>query len=96
MNLDQRVYHGDRAREVLENEAFAQAFADIEQELTEAWKTSPQRDVEGRERIHLSLTLLGKLKACLTTTMETGKLAKLEIQHKRSITERLRAAVSDI
>ena len=94
MTLEQRLYMGDRAREVLDNEAFQQAFDDIERELIEAWKTSPQRDVEGREKLHLSLTLLNKVKSCITTTLETGKLAQLELKHKQSITERLRGAGS--
>lgn len=81
MTLEQRVNDGTRAREVLENEAFKQAFESIEQELTEAWKTSPQRDVDGREKLFQALTMLGKIKLALTTTLESGKLAHLELMH---------------
>lgn len=86
--LEQRMYHGDRAREVLDNEAFQAVFTDIEQELTKAWKTSPQRDADARERIHLALTMLNKVKACLHTTLDTGKLATLDLQHKQSLADR--------
>lgn len=80
--LEEQIYDGNRAKEVLENEAFAQAFAAIEQELTHAWKTSPQRDAEGRERLFLCLTMLGKVKLALETTLDSGKLALLEFRHQ--------------
>jgi len=86
--LEERVYEGNRARECLENEAFIWAFEGYEKELTEAWRTSPARDVEGREKIFLTLHLLNKLKDKITQSLETGKLADLEIQHKRSLMDR--------
>ena len=92
MTIEQRIYDGDRAREVLENEAFSAVFSDIESELTNAWKSSPQRDAEGRERLFLALTMLGKIKASLVTRLETGKLAALDLEHHRSISERLKDA----
>jgi hypothetical protein len=95
--LEERLYAGDRAREVLENEVFTQVFADIESDLIESWRNIPASDTEhhlrSRERIHLSLTLLGKVKACIVQTLETGKLAKLELEHKRSMSERLKGAI---
>lgn len=89
----ERIYDGNRAREVLENEAFIQAWTDIEQELTEAWRSSPARDVEGREKIYLTLHLLYKLKAKVTQTFETGKLAELDLKHKQSLLDRMKSGV---
>jgi len=88
--LEERIYDGNRARECLENEAFIQAFEDIEQELTNAWRTSPARDEAGREKIYLTLQLLTKLKATITHSLETGKLAELDLQHKRTLADRAR------
>ena len=96
MSIEQRIYDGDRAREVLDNEAFIAVFNDIEQEVLNAWKSSPQRDAEGRERLFLALTMLGKIKGALTSRLETGMLARLDLEHKRSISERLRESVSGI
>ena len=89
MTPEQRIYNGDRANEVLENEAFQQAFDDIENEVIEQWKNSPARDEAGREKLWTYLMLLKKLKAQITTTLETGKLAKLDLEHKKSLKERL-------
>lgn len=91
--LEERVYDADRANECLNNEAFQAAFEDIEEELTEAWKTSPQRDEEGRERLFLALTMLEKVKTCLETRLETGKLAKLELKHQKTLAEKARSLV---
>ena len=86
--LETRLYDGEKAREVLENEVFQQVFTDIELELTTAWKSSPQRDSDAREKIHLALSLLTKVKACLQTTLDTGKLARLDLEHRRTLADR--------
>lgn len=80
---DQRVYDGDQAKLVLENEAFQQAMADIESEITEQWKQSPARDPEGREKLWQLLKLAGKLRSNLQTRLETGLLARLELDHQQ-------------
>lgn len=89
--IEKRIYDGNRAKEVLENEVFQQVFVDIEQELFNAWTESPARDAEGRERIHQYQAMLRKLKAHLTTTFETGKLANLELEHKQTLKDRAKA-----
>ncbi|OOG11289.1 hypothetical protein [Pseudomonas sp. C9] len=86
--LEERIYEGNRAKECLENEAFIWAFESIEQEYTNAWRTSPVRDEEGREKIYLTLLLLAKLKATITHSLETGKLADLELQHRKTLADR--------
>lgn len=82
MSLEANVHRGARAREILENEEFQAAYDAIEQELTAAWKTSPQRDADGREKLFLALTMLSKIKGALVSTLETGKLSKLELNHQ--------------
>lgn len=91
--IEERIYSGDRAREVLENEAFLQAFEDIEHEVIEQWKNSPARDEVGREKLWTYLSLMKKLQQHLTSTLETGKLAKIELEHKRSLAEKVRAGL---
>ena len=82
MTLEGRIYNADRAKEVLENEAFQQVFADAKQEITEQWTKSPARDQEGREKLWLMLSLLNKLEAMLQSSLDSGKLAKAELQHQ--------------
>lgn len=82
MTDEERLHRGSRAKECLENEEFQRAFEAIEEELTQAWKTSPQRDAEGRQKLFEALTMLHKVRQVLTNSMESGKLALLELQHK--------------
>jgi hypothetical protein len=94
MTPEQEIYLSNRAKEVLENEAYLNAFEAIKEELTLQWKTSPARDQEGREKIWLMQSLLNKLKLCLEATMEGGKLAKAELQHRQTLRERARDFLS--
>lgn len=91
--IEQRIYDGERAREVLDNEAFAAAFSDIKQEISDTWAASPARDAEGREHLYQLLRLADKLEATLRKSLDTGKLAKQELAHKRSLAERAKAVV---
>ena len=89
--LEKRIYDGARAREVLDNEAYQQAFADLKSEIKDKWEHSPSRDAEGREKLYLMLGLLAKLEGILQTSMETGRLAELELSHKQTLADRARA-----
>lgn len=93
MTLEQRIYKADRAREVLENEAFQQVFADYKQEITDQWTKSPARDLEGREKLWLMLSLLNKLEAMLQSSLDSGKMARLDLEHEKSLLERAKGLV---
>lgn len=88
--LETRLWQGSRAREVLENEAFIDACAAIEKDVIDQWTSSPARDAEGRERLWTYLQMLRKLKSQITQTLETGKLAQSELQHKQTLADRAR------
>jgi hypothetical protein len=88
--LEQRLYNGDRAREILENEVFQQVFADYRTEITEQWMKSPARDVDGRERLWTFLAHLNKLETMIQSTLDTGKLARLDLEHKRTLAQKAR------
>jgi hypothetical protein len=90
MTHEQEAVLGARAREILDNEAFQDAIHKIEQELIQEWKTSPARDHVGREELWRFLVILHKLKNTLLQTVDSGKLANIEIEHaKKKLTERL-------
>lgn len=86
--IESRIYDANRAKEVLENEAFQGAFADIEKEVFERWQNSPSTETQARERLWTYQFLLKELKKNLTTRLETGKLAELDLRHKQTLAER--------
>lgn len=92
--LEQRLYLGDRAKEVIENEVFVDAFAQIQNEVIEQWTNSPARDAEGRERLWTYLQMLKRLQAQLQQTMESGQLARIDLEHKRTLVDRARGMFS--
>ena len=93
MEISERIYNGNRAKEVLENEVYQWAFDEIKKEIVDQWQQSPARDSEGREKLWLMQSLLNKLQQTLQTTLETGKLAEAELKHQRTLLERVRDAI---
>lgn len=89
--LEQRLYLGDRAKEVIENEVFVDAFEQIQNEVIEQWTNSPARDAEGRERLWTYLQMLKRLQAQLQQTMESGQLARLDLEHKRTLMDKAKS-----
>ena len=75
-DLIERIGTGHDADGVLTSAAFALAFEQIELELTEAWKRSPARDADGREKIYLSQNLLWKVRTKLEAMIHDGNIAQ--------------------
>ena len=88
MTPERTIYLANRSKEVLENEAYLDAFELIKTEIDNQWRTSPARDTDGRERLWLMQSLLSKLQATLETTMQSGKLAAADIHHKQTMLQR--------
>lgn len=93
MDHNQRIYDADQARAVLDNPAFAQAFADLKAEITESWQNAPVRDKEGREELFKLLKTAEKLEAILRSSLDSGKLAREQIKHEQTLMDRAKAAV---
>ncbi len=82
MTPEEYIYNANRAKEVLENEEFKKAFEDIEKEVIEQWTNSPARDEAGREKLWSYLHLLRKVRMHLQSTLESGKLAQINLQEQ--------------
>ena len=91
MSTEQDLYNGDRAREVLENEAYIAAYDAINTEITEQWKTSPIRDQDAREKLFLMQKMLQKIRSSLEATMTSGTLARAELSHRQSLLDKAKA-----
>src|SRR3546814_10799433 len=71
---ESEIHRGEQAARLLNEPLMIEAFATIEQELTEQWQNSPARDAEGREKLWLSLKLLHRVRGHLTNVLETGQI----------------------
>ena len=70
------------AKRLLEHELFVEAFDTLEKELLLNWSRTSSSDVSQRESCWLATRLLERIKAHITSIVETGHMAKvLEKQH---------------
>lgn len=93
LELNKRVYDADQARLVLENDQFQMAFEEIQKEIIDQWKQSPARDHTGREHLWNLLMLSQKLEATLKGRLESGKLASLELERKRTMPQKVKELI---
>lgn len=84
------------AAELSEHPLFREALDGYKDRLTREWAASPARDTEGRERIWLMLRTAEAVEAHLRELMETGKLASIQIEQKRSLKERAAAMMKGV
>ena len=71
-----------RAKNLLQNELFNEAFEVLRNELLGQWEQSGSQHTDQRESIWLAIRLLEKIKGHITSIVETGHMAKvLEKQH---------------
>jgi hypothetical protein len=66
------IERGLLAAEVMSNEAYLNAYDLIEREIIATWRDA--RDFESRERLHLMLKLLSKVRQALESAMQSGKI----------------------
>jgi len=79
MNNEEREL---RAKNLLQNELFNEAFEVLKKELLSQWEQSGSQHIDQRESIWLAIRLLEKIKGHITSIVETGHMAKvLEKQH---------------
>ncbi len=75
-------YREERAKNLLSNELFNEAFDVIRKDLMDRWSASGSTELEARESIWLAMRLLDRLYGHITSIVETGHMNKvLEKQH---------------
>ena len=75
-------YREERAKNLLSNELFNEAFEVIRKDLMNRWSASGSTELEARESIWLAMRLLDRLYGHITSIVETGHMNKvLEKQH---------------
>ena len=77
--LEAAITRGARAKELLTNELLQEAFTRLEADYILAWRQTPARDTDARERLWQAVNIVGKVKDNLTTILSNGKLAQREL-----------------
>ena len=72
----------ERAKSLLSNPLFNEAFDVLKQDLMDRWNASGSSELEARESIWLAMRLLDKLYGHVQSIVETGHMNKvMEKQH---------------
>lgn len=71
------------------NPLITEALAAWETEITEAWKASPLRDVDGRERLRLMLEAARTFSSYLQSTIDTGMLQRVQIAQQKTLLQKV-------
>ena len=74
--LHESMSRGARAEALLQNELLQEAFARLEQDYIEAWRISPARDTDGRERLWQAVNIVGKVRDHIVKVVNDGKLSQ--------------------
>lgn len=67
---------GDKARSVVENEVYTEAFDTIRNRYIESLINTAEDDVQKRERAYTAIRMLDEVQSHLLSVMDKGKLAK--------------------
>lgn len=87
MSDENEIDRGRMAEDVLKNPVYRDAYHQIEQGLTTAWRES--RNHDEREEIHQLLRMLDKVKQSMEGVMRRGEFAKASLVRKQSSLSRL-------
>jgi hypothetical protein len=82
-HLKHEEQRGQRAREVLENEVFKDAFKGVRESIIASWEAAPIRDKDGQHELKLMLKLLTDVQRNIEDIAQTGMLAKLQIEREQ-------------
>jgi len=66
----------EKARSVVQNEVYIQAFDDIRQRYLESLINTAEHDTPTRERAYMAIRMLDEVQSHLESVMDKGKLAK--------------------
>lgn len=67
---------GEKARSVVENEVYREAFDTIRNRYMDALINTAEDDVQRRERAYTAIRMLEEVESHLLSMMDKGKLAK--------------------
>lgn len=70
---------GNKADILLKNAVFIEVFENLEKQFLDAWKSSPLKDNEERERIYYLYQSLHALKSGIENISANGRIAKAQL-----------------
>jgi hypothetical protein len=82
LDRGEELERGNSAEQVLTNPIFNEAWVMLEAELVKTLRDAPFDDIDGLKNVKITLRLLERLKSVFIETMQTGKMAALQLSDK--------------
>lgn len=73
------IARGKRAELLLKDDLIVESLTTLEADYISAWKATPARDTDARERLWQAVQVVGKVRDHLTIVLNNGKLAQREV-----------------
>jgi hypothetical protein len=77
--LQRDIVRGARAKALMDNELLQEAFAKLEADYIGAWRATPARDTDARERLWQAVNVLGKIRDHIGRVAADGNLAQRQL-----------------
>ena len=81
--LQQEVSQSNKARQLLDNPLFKEALDELKKLYAESLFNTGAKEQETREKLWLAVNVLGKVEQHIQQVLDTGKLAKKQLEDFR-------------
>lgn len=86
MDNTDEISRGRRAKQLVENELFQEAFAAAQDSILHQMDKVPIKDAEMHTRLILAKQMLGAVKQYLEAVINTGEMADISLNQKAKLT----------
>lgn len=76
------IARGDLANSVLENPIYKESWDAVRSGIIQAWENAPIRDKDGQNELKLMLKVMNDVRKYVEQTMQTGKMAKIQMENE--------------
>lgn len=74
------IVRGEEAERILNSEVFKDAIGSVRDGIVSAMGSSPMGDEKTHNRLVIALQLVNQIEKNLSSVMQTGKMAKIQIE----------------
>lgn len=89
--IEEELRRGELARQLLNNELYAESFETVRKAIVDKWLASSVTDRDGHHELKLMLKALDNVQHHIKTALDTGKLAEIQLDTERRM-DRIKAA----
>jgi len=82
--LSQEIRRSDKAKQILENPIFKESLEELKKLYTQSLFNTGAKETDTREKLWLAVNVLGKVEQHIQQVLDTGKLARKQLEDFRN------------